>query len=42
MNKIADNIPNMIKQPAQCCIHCGKSYKKNSNLEKHINLQTLL
>ena len=42
MNKIADNIPNMIKQPAQCCIHCGKSYKKNSNLEKHINLCELL
>jgi hypothetical protein len=42
MNKIAENIPNMIKQPAQCCIHCGKSYKKKSNLEKHINLCELL
>lgn len=42
MNKIADNIPNMIKQPSQCCIHCGKSYKKKTNLEKHINLCELL
>jgi hypothetical protein len=32
----------MIKQPAQCCIHCGKSYKKKTNLEKHVNLCELL
>jgi hypothetical protein len=32
----------MIKQPAQCCVHCGKSYKKKSNLEKHTNLCELL
>ena len=42
MNKIAQNIPNMIKQPAQCCVHCGKSYKKKINLEKHIILCELL
>ena len=42
MNKLAQNIPNMIKQPAQCCIYCGKSYKKKSNLEKHTNLCELL
>ena len=42
MNKLAENIPNMIKQPAQCCVYCGKSYKKKSNLEKHTNLCELL
>lgn len=42
MNKLAQNIPNMIKQPAQCCVYCGKSYKKKSNLEKHTNLCELL
>lgn len=34
----SQNIPNMIKQPAQCCIYCGKSYKKKINLEKHVIL----
>jgi hypothetical protein len=33
-----NNIPNLIKQPAVCCIHCGKYYKKKSNLQKHIIL----
>ena len=42
MKKIAENIPNLIKQPAQCCIYCGKSYKQKSNLEKHANLCELL
>lgn len=42
MNKIAPPIPNMIKQPAQCCTHCGKSYKKKTNLDKHIILCELL
>jgi len=36
------NIPNMIKQPSQCCVYCGKSYKKKINLEKHVNLCELL
>jgi hypothetical protein len=36
------NIPNLIKQPAQCCVYCGKSYKKKVNLEKHVNLCELL
>ena len=35
-------IPNKIKQPAQCCVHCGKSYKKRENLNKHLNLCELL
>jgi hypothetical protein len=38
MNKLASNIPNMIKQPARCCVYCGKSYKKQTNLERHIVL----
>jgi hypothetical protein len=42
MNKISHNIPNLIKQPAQCCIYCGKSYKKKTNLDKHIVLCELL
>ena len=36
------NISNKIKQPAQCCIHCGKSYKKKSNLDKHLIICELL
>ena len=42
MNKLAPNIPNMIKQPGKCCVYCGKSYKKTTNLEKHIVLCELL
>lgn len=30
------NNPNLIKQPKQCCVYCGKSYKLKSNLNKHI------
>lgn len=37
-----NNIPNKIKQPAQCCIHCGKSYKTRENLNKHVDLCELL
>jgi len=37
-----NNIPNKIKQPSQCCFHCGKTYKIRTNLEKHINLCELL
>ena len=33
---------NKIKQPSQCCIHCGKSYKKRTNLDKHIVICELL
>ena len=36
------NNPNLIKQPAQCCVYCGKNYKKRSNLDKHMNLCELL
>jgi uncharacterized protein YeeX (DUF496 family) len=42
MNKLTNNIPNRIKQPAQCCIHCGKSYKKKINLDKHLVICDLL
>jgi uncharacterized protein YeeX (DUF496 family) len=37
-----NDLPNRIKQPAQCCIHCGKTYKKRENLNKHIDLCELL
>lgn len=42
MNKLAPNIPNMIKQPAQCCIYCGKSYKTKVKLNNHVILCELL
>lgn len=38
MNNITKTIPNKIKQPAQCCKYCGKSYIKKVNLDKHITL----
>ena len=41
MNKLT-NIPNKIKQPAQCCIHCGKSYVKRVNLDNHVIICELL
>ena len=41
MNKL-NNIPNKIKQPAQCCIHCGKSYIKRVNLDNHVIICELL
>jgi hypothetical protein len=41
MNKLT-NIPNKIKQPAQCCIHCGKSYIKRVNLDNHVIICELL
>lgn len=37
MDRIA-NIPNKIKQSAECCVYCGKGYKAKKNLEKHIIL----
>jgi hypothetical protein len=42
MNKLIFNNANMIKQPGQCCVHCGKSYKKKTILEKHVILCELL
>ena len=42
MNQLDTNIPNMIKQPGICCIYCGKSYKKRTNLNKHIILCEIL
>ncbi len=41
MNKLT-NISNKIKQPAQCCIHCGKSYIKRVNLDNHVIICELL
>jgi hypothetical protein len=37
-----NNIPNRIKQPANCCIYCGKTYKLRSNLQKHTLLCEIL
>jgi hypothetical protein len=42
MNKLNTYIPNRIKQPSQCCIHCGKNYVKKCNLDKHIIICDLL
>jgi hypothetical protein len=42
MNHLETNIPNMIKQPGICCIYCGKSYKKRTNLNKHVILCEIL
>ena len=42
MNKLAPNIPNRIKQPAKCCVYCGKSYIKKTSLDKHIVICELL
>jgi uncharacterized protein YeeX (DUF496 family) len=33
---------NRIKLPAQCCVNCGKSYKKKENLNKHLVVCELL
>jgi hypothetical protein len=41
MNQIY-GIPNRIKQPAHCCIYCGKTYKLRSNVDKHMTLCELL
>lgn len=37
-----NNIPNKIKQPAHCCIYCGKTYKLRTNVDKHIILCELI
>ena len=36
------NIPNRIKQPARCCINCGKGYTLKSALDKHVILCELI
>ena len=41
MNQIY-GIPNRIKQPAHCCIYCGKTYKLRTNVDKHITLCELV
>ena len=35
-------IPNRIKQPARCCINCGKGYNLKSSLDKHVILCELV
>jgi hypothetical protein len=42
MSKFIYDVPNRIKQPAQCCVNCGKSYVKKANLEKHLIICDLL
>jgi hypothetical protein len=42
MNKILTDIPNKIKQSAQCCKYCGKSYIKKTNLDKHVIICELI
>jgi hypothetical protein len=42
MNRLSINIPNKIKQPAQCCVNCGKSYVKRVNLNKHLAICDLI
>ena len=37
MNKFIYDVPNRIKQPAVCCVNCGKSYVKKANLETDFN-----
>jgi hypothetical protein len=39
---MSTNIPNRIKQPGQCCLFCGKSYVKKTNLNNHIVICELL
>ena len=41
MNLLQNN-PNRIQQPKRCCVNCGKSYKTQTNLEKHLLLCELL
>lgn len=36
------SVPNLIKQPAVCCVYCGKSYRKKTNLDRHVVLCELL
>ena len=42
MHKLTSDIPNRIKQPARCCIHCGKSYVKRDSLDKHLLMCELI
>lgn len=41
MNLIEYN-PNRIQQPRRCCVNCGKAYKTQTNLEKHLLLCEML
>jgi hypothetical protein len=42
MIRIANENNNKIKQSAQCCRYCGKTYIKRINLDKHIIICELL
>jgi len=35
-------VPNRIKQPAHCCVYCGRTYKLKSIVDKHIILCELV
>lgn len=37
-----NDLPNRIKQPAHCCMYCGKTYKTRLNVDKHILLCELI
>jgi hypothetical protein len=39
---LLENNPNRIQQPKRCCVNCGKSYKTQTNLEKHLLLCEML
>ena len=41
MNKFTI-VPNRIKQPAICCVYCGKGYKSRTGYEKHAILCELI
>jgi hypothetical protein len=41
MNKFTI-LPNRIKQPAICCVYCGKGYKSRTGYEKHAILCELI
>lgn len=34
--------PNRITQSHQCCVYCGKNYKSNTGLNKHVTLCEIL
>ena len=41
MNLLPNN-PNRIQQPRKCCVNCGKTYKTQTNLQKHLLLCEML
>jgi hypothetical protein len=35
-------IPNRVKQPSKCCIHCGKNFIKKEKLDNHLTICELV